>query len=67
MQEIGYWSTEQGNVSASLAFSTAATDGGEFQIPAWASGALQGAATGAATGAVAGPYGALIGGIAGAA
>jgi hypothetical protein len=39
MQEIGYWSTEQGNVSASLEFSTAATDGGEF-LPDWAKGAL---------------------------
>jgi hypothetical protein len=66
MQEIGVWITEAGPVSASLEYAVQDVRGEEFQLPTWASGALQGAAAGAATGAVAGPYGALIGGALGA-
>src|SRR5882724_1963029 len=66
MQEIGVWITEAGPVGATLDFGVQDAGGGEFQLPSWASGALQGAAAGAATGAVAGPYGALIGGALGA-
>ncbi|SEO53030.1 hypothetical protein SAMN02990966_02200 [Rhodospirillales bacterium URHD0017] len=64
MQEIGVWTTAEGTVAATLDYEDS---GGEFSLPKWASGALQGAAAGASTGLVAGPYGALIGGVAGAA
>ena len=64
MQEIGVWTTAEGTVAATLDYEDG---GGEFGLPKWASGALQGAAAGATTGLAAGPYGALIGGIAGAA
>src|SRR5262245_16272086 len=66
MQEIGVWITEAGPVAANLGYGVQDAGAGEFQLPMWASGALQGAAAGAATGAVAGPYGALIGGALGA-
>jgi hypothetical protein len=63
MQEIGVWVTERGTVDATLEL--ADESGDEWQLPSWASGALQGAAAGAMTGAAAGPYGALIGAAAG--
>lgn len=66
MQEIGVWTTEEGTVAATLDYELEDA-GGEFELPKWASGALQGAAGGATTGLVAGPWGALIGGVAGAA
>jgi len=63
MQEIGVWITEAGTVEATL--ETASEGADEWNMPSWASGALQGAAAGAMTGAAAGPYGALIGAAAG--
>ena len=66
MQEIGVWTTAEGTVAATLDYGVEDA-GGEFELPKWASGALQSAAGGATTGLAAGPWGALIGGVAGAA
>lgn len=61
LEEIGFWSTEEGTIGATLEFESDVSGPDAQELPSWASGALKGAAAGAATGIAGGPYGALIG------
>jgi hypothetical protein len=72
MQEIvGVWITQEGTVSATLDLAEGVDGADSEKVPDWlvaaAPAALTGAMTGATVGMAAGPYGALIGGLAGAA